>query len=113
MGLHGPLALLDVSRGNPGRRSSPGPKVPPEVVEDAKGIYKRLKALGDYYGTEAEAQMAQKSKRPSPALWAALKCWKEALYVAYRIAGVAVDPTERDTLALHLAKRPKVPRPSA
>jgi hypothetical protein len=116
MGLRGPIPLRDASRGNPGRRPAP-PKIPPEIVEDAKVIYTRLKALGDYFGDVAEADLATKTtrkkrKRPTPALWAALRCWKEALGLAARILG-STEPTERDQLTLHLAKRPKAPHATA
>lgn len=40
----------------------------------------RLQALGDAYGATAEEQVAVKGRlvRPSPALWAAVKCWVTA-----------------------------------
>lgn len=106
MGLNGRLPNRDPTRGAPGRRPAP-PRLPPDVLADARQIYDRLKSLGDRYWAMVEVELAKGSKRTPHALGSALKCWKEALFVAYRLGGV-VAPEERDKLAEHLAKRPKV-----
>jgi len=114
MALTGPIPFHNPARGNPGRRNKPsGPKIPAEVLEQAKVIYQRELVMGDRFMAVEEARFADdkggKVTAPSPALWAALKCYREALYTAYRIAGVA-EPEEADKLAAHLSKRPKAPR---
>jgi hypothetical protein len=111
MGLHGPIPFRDPARGNPGRRKPAGPKIPAEVLEQAKVIYGRELAMGDRFMEIEERRFVDDEPvaAPSPALWAALKCYREALYTAYRIAGVA-EPEETDHLAAHLLKRPRPTR---
>lgn len=109
MGLSGPIPLRDPARGNPGRRQPKGPRFTPEVQAQLQEIFQRQKALGDYYGTVAEAETQTKSKAPSPALWAALKCWAAASTMAFRIGGLAT-PEETDELEAHLKRRPKPPK---
>jgi hypothetical protein len=95
MGLRGALprsAALTVVQGNPGRRpvkKRGGPSA--RVRADAAKVYRRLMAMGDHYGAIAEQTMADGAKRPSQALWCALRCWKEALIVGYRIGGLPDD----------------------
>jgi hypothetical protein len=59
----------------------------------------RLQALGDHYGGVAEAALTVKrpAKRPSPALWAAVKCWEKALMIFARFG---ITPAERSRIAL-------------
>src|SRR6267378_8673990 len=96
MGLRGPLPRRDTEhRAKVGHRPpASSPAIPESVKADGKVIYARLKALGDYWGALAEADMERNIKRPSPALWAALKCWKEALQVACRIGVLPDEPDE-------------------
>lgn len=52
----------------------------------------RLQAMGDHYAAVAEGDMAKAAKRPSPALWAAVKCWDKAAMKLYRFG---ITPAER------------------
>ena len=65
----------------------------------------RLEALGDHYATIAEQDTARRVKRPSPALWAAVKLWDKAAAVFYRFG---VTPSSRAALAT----KPGAPRPA-
>ena len=71
---------------------------PPEVAANIRNVYDRLAKMGDYFATIVESDMKAGKQTPSPAVWAALKCWKEALIVAYRIGGLSPDEPagERD-----------------
>ena len=111
MGLRGPLAIVNPARGNPGRRPPKGPKVSPEVVEEADRVYRRLVDLGDKYLAHDEARWDSEEKpaKASPALTAALRCFEKAFLIKFRIAG-SVQPQEVDRLQSHLSKRPKAPR---
>jgi hypothetical protein len=121
MGLAGRLKFAeDPSRGNVSRRPPyRGPKIPAEVIEQAKEIYRREIELGNRYAAIEEARFAAVEqigavpvKKPSLALYAALKCWREALYTAYRIAGVA-EPDEVDELKAYVGRRQKATQKSA
>lgn len=113
MGVSGPIPFHNPARGNPGKRPPRGPRIPADVLEKAREIYKRELAMGDHFmaieETRLRAEGGEKIKAPSQALYGALKCYKEALYTAYRIAGVA-ETEEVDKLAEHLSRRPKAPK---
>jgi len=103
MGLRGPLKTVDPARGNPGRRPPEGPKLSPKVAADAQVMYDELKALGD-----REMAKAKKGGKGAPAALAlAIKCWHEALHIAYRLGGVVAAP-EKNKLEAHLARRQRV-----
>jgi|FLYL01.1.fsa_nt_gi P27 family predicted phage terminase small subunit len=60
----------------------------------------RLQALGDHYAAVAEAQARGRARRPGPALWAAVKCWQQALAIWARFG---VTPSERSRVQVQEA----------
>ncbi len=56
----------------------------------------RLQAMGNHYAVIAEGDMAKSIKRPSPALWAAVKCWEKAAQKFYRFG---ITPAERTKIS--------------
>jgi hypothetical protein len=77
--------------------------LPPPLLTAARQMYTRLKKLGDAYMTKAE----KGGKGAAQSLTAAIRCWREAFHIALRVGPMAAPP-QRDKLAEHLARRPKV-----
>lgn len=67
-----------------------------DVKADAEAIYRRLMRYAEHFAAIVDEDIAEGDRRPSPALWAFIKCGKEALQVAYRTGGLAADDSSEE-----------------